>query len=64
MIDNRLGYVGFATLVGFEPTPQSGPGPSPSAVPEPAAWALLLSGFGLAGVRLRRRARTGVSAAS
>ena len=28
----------------------------PSAVPEPSSWAMLLAGFGLAGLRLRRRA--------
>ena len=50
---NRVAYSGFARLVGFEPTPVIVP--PPSAVPEPAAWALLLSGFGLAGARLRRR---------
>lgn len=29
-----------------------------SAVPEPAAWAMLIGGFGFAGLSLRRRART------
>lgn len=29
---------------------------APSAVPEPAAWAMLIGGFGLAGAALRRRA--------
>ncbi len=29
----------------------------PSAVPEPAAWAMLISGFGFAGSALRRRAK-------
>jgi hypothetical protein len=28
-------------------------------VPEPAAWALMIGGFGLAGARLRRRAVLG-----
>lgn len=32
-----------------------GPSPSPSAAPEPATWALLIAGFGLAGAALRRR---------
>lgn len=31
--------------------------PSPTAVPEPGAWALMIAGFGLAGARLRRRGR-------
>ena len=30
---------------------------SPTGVPEPASWALMLSGFGLAGVALRRQRR-------
>lgn len=30
--------------------------PDPSVAPEPATWALLISGFGLAGATLRRRA--------
>ena len=29
----------------------------PTPVPEPASWALMISGFGLVGVALRRRAR-------
>ena len=32
------------------------------AVPEPATWALMLGGFGLAGVALRRRRELGVAA--
>lgn len=31
------------------------PGPPSSAVPEPSTWALLITGFGLAGAALRRR---------
>jgi hypothetical protein len=33
-----------------------------SAVPEPAAWALMIAGFGLTGVALRRRRRIGLAA--
>ena len=33
----------------------SDPNPSAIAVPEPASWALMLAGFGLAGASLRRR---------
>ncbi|WP_136163168.1 PEPxxWA-CTERM sorting domain-containing protein [Sphingomonas flavalba] len=35
--------------------------PPTNAVPEPATWAMLIAGFGLAGVAARRRRRTGVS---
>ncbi|WP_333573467.1 PEPxxWA-CTERM sorting domain-containing protein [Sphingomonas sp.] len=35
---------------------------APSAVPEPAAWALLIGGFGFAGAALRRRAKKAVFA--
>ncbi len=31
------------------------------AVPEPAAWALMITGFGLAGVAMRRRSRAAVT---
>ena len=30
-------------------------GPTPGGVPEPATWAMMISGFGLAGATLRRR---------
>ena len=53
--DTHVVYGGVATLVGFTPTPPPGPGPTPSAAPEPATWALLIAGFGLAGASLRRR---------
>lgn len=32
-----------------------------AAVPEPAAWAMMLGGFGLAGAAARRRTRTGIT---
>lgn len=32
-----------------------------AAIPEPASWALMIGGFGLAGTALRRRARTAVT---
>jgi len=32
-----------------------GPDPGPAGVPEPAVWALMIAGFGLAGGQLRRR---------
>jgi hypothetical protein len=34
----------------------------PSAVPEPATWAMMITGFGLAGVAIRRRRETLVAA--
>jgi len=38
-------------------------GGNPDAVPEPGAWALMISGFGLAGAALRRRRRRTLVAA-
>jgi PEP-CTERM motif len=35
--------------------PAKDPASGPAAVPEPASWALMIGGFGLAGVALRRR---------
>ncbi|MCS6987514.1 MAG: PEPxxWA-CTERM sorting domain-containing protein [Sphingomonadaceae bacterium] len=35
-----------------------GPPPPPAPIPEPAAWAMMVSGFGLMGVALRLRPRT------
>jgi hypothetical protein len=32
-------------------------GPDPAAVPEPGVWALMITGFGLAGTALRQRRR-------
>ncbi|MEW5685850.1 MAG: PEPxxWA-CTERM sorting domain-containing protein [Pseudomonadota bacterium] len=60
------------TLVTTGPTtgpgptgPQTGNPPGPlnptSPTPEPATWALLIAGFGLAGARLRAGARRGVA---
>ncbi len=34
---------------------------SQTAVPEPATWAMMIAGFGLAGGAMRRRARTSVT---
>ena len=45
------------------PPPTFDPGPpAGSAVPEPATWAMLLVGVGMAGATLRRRARVLISA--
>ena len=38
------------------------PVPHVNAVPEPASWALMMVGFGLAGASLRRRVRAQVAA--
>jgi hypothetical protein len=38
-------------------------GRSPTAVPEPAAWALMIAGFGLTGVAMRNRRRPAVVSA-
>ncbi len=46
----------------FETTAADGHMIFSSSVPEPATWALMLGGFGLAGVALRRRRGLGVAA--
>ena len=50
---------------GYTPVdPVPGPGPDPiPGVPAPANWAMMLTGFGLVGVSLRRRAAFGRVAA-
>ena len=40
---------------GKEQSPDGNPLFNPSAVPEPATWAMMITGFGLAGASLRRR---------
>jgi len=50
-------FDGSAVLTPFVPTvPEPG-----ASVPEPAAWALMIIGFGLSGAAVRRRARTTVT---
>jgi hypothetical protein len=46
----------YFLLDGVSVTAQAAPDPGPgAAVPEPATWALMIAGFGLAGASLRRR---------
>jgi hypothetical protein len=62
MAFNSLDYVALANPVGGFFVPNDAVGPiGGGAVPEPASWALMISGFGLAGAALRRR-RTAVAA--
>jgi len=51
------GYADFAgtMLHGFRYETTPGVGVNISAVPEPAAWTLMITGFGVAGTALRRR---------
>lgn len=51
------GAVGPGPGPGPDPDPETPPiiGSEPSAVPEPASWALMILGFGLVGARLRAR---------
>lgn len=46
----------YFLMDGVSVTAQASPDPGPgTAVPEPATWALMITGFGLAGASLRRR---------
>ena len=60
----QYGYAQIAgsTLQGFRFETTPGLGVNIAAVPEPATWALLISGFGIIGVAMRRR-RTGYATA-
>ncbi len=46
---------GGGLLPGIDPGGQPGDGVPPAAIPEPATWLLLISGFGFIGLALRRR---------
>lgn len=50
----------FSAGIGNEPSPWMIDGPG--GVPEPASWMLMIGGFGLAGVALRRRRRASADA--
>jgi len=59
---SQFGYNIWPRITGFDSGDVSDFGPDHqnfvgSAVPEPAAWALLIAGFGMAGSSLRRRRR-------
>ena len=49
--------IGGGVTVGADPSHH--PDPLPSAVPEPATWAMMLFGFGLIGFMMRRRRPAG-----
>jgi opacity protein-like surface antigen len=51
--DFSYGGVEFEGIAGSPP--EGGPNGAISAAPEPAAWALMITGFGLAGASLRQR---------
>lgn len=55
----HLTYVEYGTGVFWSTTAFGDP---PSAVPEPATWAMMITGFGLAGTAIRRRRQTPVTA--
>ena len=56
------GFDAVITALNDDPNPVLGFsfGTSEAAVPEPAAWGLMITGFGLAGAALRRRRALGV----
>ena len=58
--DPEVTLTGIAVTEGFEDTGYIGEGVP--GVPEPAAWAMLLGGFALTGMRLRRRSAPTVAA--
>ncbi|WP_296597976.1 PEPxxWA-CTERM sorting domain-containing protein [Phenylobacterium sp.] len=48
---------GPSDIGGPNDSPNDGPVGEPSPAPEPAAWALMIAGFGMAGATLRQRRR-------
>ncbi|MFZ4381301.1 MAG: PEPxxWA-CTERM sorting domain-containing protein [Sandarakinorhabdus sp.] len=50
-----ISFGGVAGSVVFDDVTFGSATPGPSAVPEPASWAMLIAGFGLIGATLRRR---------
>ena len=51
------GFGGSATDYSIELSPSVGNGVGVASVPEPASWAMLIAGFGMAGAAMRRRRR-------
>lgn len=54
-VNNGGSFFGDSTVMSFTMTPASYQ--PPTAVPEPASWAMLIAGFGLTGAAMRRRRR-------
>jgi len=61
--NGRIGFYNFSQSdVRYSAfTKETGSFPPPTAVPEPESWAMMIAGFGLAGVMIRRR-RAGLAA--
>jgi hypothetical protein len=59
-----IGFGGVANYIAFDDVTFGSAIPGdPGAVPEPESWALMLTGFGLAGAGLRRRRRNTLASA-
>ncbi|WP_337187970.1 PEPxxWA-CTERM sorting domain-containing protein [Phenylobacterium sp.] len=52
--DDSSPFVAYGFQLRYQVS-SNGPGPGPGAIPEPATWAMMICGFGMAGAVLRRR---------